>query len=467
MLHTLSAFFRLVVCASFLSATWPAVAQQVQPPSGGSGALVLQQLQDQQARIGRLESRLNELSADNSVLTDLVKVVLAQQTATAKLAEFAKAEPAALKQDAEKLMPRADTALQTLTQIPAASLGGADLKARIETCIKNAKSSAEGLLKNPTAKFPGMIDSCSDVDQRAILAELENLRNTGLKEWQRCQSILDSAGTIGATSFPRVPSGLSASSAQDVIEKLKQLKGVYDQTQGVARDCIGTLEKTFNQIRDQESAAAAMSMALGMAAQVCASTGGNPYVCGAMLVVAILMNLFKGGGGGDGDGDGKGKGSGDGPENVAGVNPKNVATSSLPSSTADVGCANCGDFGNTRDGLIGCNTNTGSLTCWLRDRPQIQLVIDPAKSLQAKSAGRDALIVAIANKQSNRLFFCVQQGGPQFLDGLLLATDKPDEYFSIRASYRPAGLELSYISPAVQARPGAKPEDICGLQFRK
>jgi hypothetical protein len=465
MLHALSIFFRLMVCASFLSSTWPAVAQQRQDTPGGSGARLLQQLQDQQTRINGLESRLNELGADNSVLTDLVKAVLAQQAATAKLAEFAKADPPSLKQDAEKLLPRADTALKTLAPIPTASLGGGDLKARIETCIKNAKSAAETLLKNPAGKPPGTIDACSDVDQRAILAELEKLRNEGVKEWQRCQSVLDRAGTIGATSLPRAPTTLSASSAQDVVDKLKQLKGAYDQTQGAARDCIGTLENTFNQIRDQESAAAAMSMALGMAAQVCAATGGNPYVCGAMLVVAILMNLFKGGG----DGDGKNKGSGEGPENVAGVNSKNVTTASLPGPTdsGGAGCTNCGDFGAIRDGIVGCNTNAKTLTCWRRDTPQIQLVIDPAKSLQANSAGKDALIAAIANKQSNRLFFCLQQAGPQFLDGLLLATDKPDEYFSIRVNYPQAGLELSYISPAVQARPGDKPEDICGLQFRK
>jgi hypothetical protein len=46
-----------------------------------------------------------------------------------------------------------------------------------------------------------------------------------------------------------------------------------------------------------------------MAANVCFASAGNPYVCGGMLAIAILMEIFDGSGGG-----GNGKGKGEGPK---------------------------------------------------------------------------------------------------------------------------------------------------------
>ena len=54
-----------------------------------------------------------------------------------------------LKQEAEKALPRADAALDKLNTIPADSLGGGDLKQRIETCVKSIKSTAETQLLRP------------------------------------------------------------------------------------------------------------------------------------------------------------------------------------------------------------------------------------------------------------------------------------------------------------------------------
>jgi hypothetical protein len=71
-------FVLSVVCASFISSTWPAVAQQQQQ---GAGEQIRRQLADQQGQISELEAAVKELRAQNSFLTDLLKGVVSNQVA--------------------------------------------------------------------------------------------------------------------------------------------------------------------------------------------------------------------------------------------------------------------------------------------------------------------------------------------------------------------------------------------------
>jgi hypothetical protein len=451
MLRVLNVSFRLLVCTSFIVSSWPAVAQQ--PP--GAGEQIRKQLADQQGQISELESVVRELRAQNSVFTDLLKGLVSNQAATSKAAELSKANPAELKQQAEKALPKVDDALKKLGDIPD-DLIDSSLKQRIQSCIKNVKTAAETQLKATAPNTSALTDACKEVDQRAILAELEKAKKDALAKWEKCRTTLERVGAVNPASLPLDPSGLSLGSSQDVLDKIQKLKEVYGQTKGDARDCIDTIDRTFKQIGAQQDAASAMSMALGMAAQVCAASGGNPYVCAGILVVAILMNLFKGGGGGGGDGDG--------PENSHGAKGKDVASGPLPGGTPAP--PDLGNFGNALDGAVACNSNGKTLTCWLRDKPQMQLIIDPDQAIQAKSSVASQLASAITQKQANRLLFCTQPS-PKFLAGILLSGAKAGEYYAIRAVYEKPELTLSYMSQSVTAETaGQRPEAICSLAFR-
>jgi hypothetical protein len=472
MLRALSVSVRLVLCASFLSFTWPAVAQQPkqqpQPRPQGAADQILGLLARQDARISELESALRTVRSQNAGLSDLVKVLLANQESASKVAAMA-ADPAKLKQDIETALPRADTALKQLAEVPESILGK-DLKQKIKGCIDNVKSAAD-LLKTAQAPDPAFaIKSCSDVDQRAILAELEKLKRDALKDWDDCVSTLEQVRMINPSNLPRDPSGLSEGSSKDLVGKLQQLKGRFDQSQGKARECLDKLGDAYNKLRGQENAAAAMSMALGLAAQVCVASGGNPYVCGAILIVAMLMDLFKGGGGGgDGDGDGKGKGTGPGPETVQGVKGNEGGTGPLPSATPP-GVKNGGTIEGSLDGRMACNpVNDNAWLCWQLVAPDLKLLVDAKKALGQgpKQDSQKQFEDAIREKQGKRVFFCTQPSA-NFLAGLIVTSTTPGKYYDIKASYdEKGGLLLAYPGELVPSDTSpASPESLCADQLR-
>ena len=75
-----------------------------------------------------------------------------------------------------------------------------------------------------------------------------------------------------------------------------------------AAECIDAARRAGEQF---DSAMNSMAIMMNMAASMCAASGGNPYVCGTLFVLAMLSSLFqKGGGDGDGKGDGKGRSEG-------------------------------------------------------------------------------------------------------------------------------------------------------------
>jgi hypothetical protein len=457
--------FRLLLCASFLSFTWPAVAQQPkqqpQPRPQGAADQILGQLARQDARISELESALRTVRSQNAGLSDLVKLLLVNQESASKVAAMG-ADPTKLKQDIETALPRADTALKQLADVPEDILGK-DLKQKIKGCIDNVKSAAD-VLKTAQAPNPDFaIKSCSDVDQRAILAELEKLKRDALKDWDDCVSTLEQVRVINPSNLPRDPSGLSEASSKHLVGKLQQLKNRFDQSQGKAHECLGKLGDAYNKLRGQENAAAAMSIALGLATQVCVASGGNPYVCGAMLIVAMLMDLFKGGGG---DGDGKGKGAREGPEAVRGVKGNDGGTGPLPSVTPP-GVKDGGVIEGSLGGKMACNPASDTAwLCWQLASPDLKLLVD-AKQAVGKGATPDSqtqFINVIKDKQGKRVFFCTQPAA-NFLAGVILTSTTPGKYYDIRASYNDkGGLLLAYPGELVES--DASPESLCAQQLR-
>lgn len=85
-------------------------------------------------------------------------------------------------------------------------------------------------------------------------------------------------------------------------------------------ECIDSARRAGEQF---DSAMNSMAIMMNMAASMCAASGGNPYVCGTLFVLAMLSSLFqKGGGDGDGKGDGKGRSEGSGTTVVAQGGPE-------------------------------------------------------------------------------------------------------------------------------------------------
>jgi hypothetical protein len=277
--------------------------------------------------------------------------------------------------------------------------------------------------------------------------------------------VLVESDAIKPDTLPIDPSGLSDESAKQLKTNLEALKSSIQSTTADAKKCANGLSSTFEKIQAQESAAAAIGMTLAFAGQVCLSSGGNPYVCGGILVLALLMNLFgdKGGGGGA-------KGDGTGPGEVPGSNisGKNVKLGPAPGPggrTQSVATATAGPWGKTADGNTGCDQNGSALVCWSLADPQNKRTVDPAVSVQAKSPVADQLATAIAQKKDDRIFFCGGQS-PHFITGLLLMDDPGSSYYPIKAAYIDSTLRLSYPPTKLALPSGAKLSSICPTAFQ-
>lgn len=159
---------------------------------------------------------------------------------------------------------------------------------------------------------------CNQTEMNALFNRLQDHKQKTVGAWKQCRKTLINAGVITSLDIPSDPSGLKRDSdnsdrKNNNIQLVKNLANIANQTAGLADDvkqCSENLKKFYDDIRHQEDAAAAMAMMMNMVANICASSGGNPYVCGAAFLLAFLASLFSKGGG-DGDGDGKSDGTGE------------------------------------------------------------------------------------------------------------------------------------------------------------
>lgn len=140
------------------------------------------------------------------------------------------------------------------------------------------------------------LDGCSQKD-------IDDLKEALLKQESNAVAALEQCRTV-ITSRAEEYRSLLPPNINDVDPKKISALGSYPDPD--IKKCAQDIDRAVRQITQAKDAKTLVSTAMTMAANVCFASGGNPYVCGAMLFVAILMAIF------DGSGGGKGKGPEDG-----------------------------------------------------------------------------------------------------------------------------------------------------------
>lgn len=191
---------------------------------------------------------------------------------------------------------------------------GPDLRERLQVCLSGASEEWQRLIDagdtNSMGDINAAIEACSPESIRSILGELEVQQDRALEAWRSCHAALADVEGLSLRGIPTDPTALLRGDiSDDVTERLAALREQAEGAGSTARECAGQLEDLFVDIQNQENAAAAAATFANFAATACMGSGGNPWVCGGLFAIAILMALF-GGGSGDGDGDGKSDGTG-------------------------------------------------------------------------------------------------------------------------------------------------------------
>ena len=238
---------------------------------------------------------------------------------------------------------------------------GKELRQNLHKCAQEMQAGK--------ANFPGTTGNeaseCTTSKVSGLLEELKQQRQQSLEAWTTCRETLIKTGKVLPSKIPLDPTGIDRKEAKDKF--VPTLKSIGDDVKTLSADvvkCGDSIEGIYEDISNQEDAGAAMAMMLNTAAQLCMATGGNPYACGAIFLVAILASLF-GSGSGDGDGDGKSDGTGEEgngtPGTGVGVSPKKSPTT--PPTTPPIPGPDGENVTGTADGPWRCKTTPTELSC--------------------------------------------------------------------------------------------------------
>ncbi len=271
---------------------------------------VIRLLQEQDARNQQIEAEVVALRAEHE--TDR----RAQAFATEEGMQQARESAGIL---AEKL----PDVVNALGNVPEEHLPNG-LKERMVGCATTVQSVSKNVLEDQAEFDFADLGSCTPQEMREILNELDLIKNQTQQAWAQCRDAVLQTGKVSGNSLPTDIFGVARGDLaqnETLVNNLSALKDQLGDAGAEVTECAGQLSDIYDQAVNQENSAAAMAMMMNMAGTICASSGGNPYVCGAAFLVAILANLFSDGGG-DGDGDGKSDGDGvegDGTSSVAGI----------------------------------------------------------------------------------------------------------------------------------------------------
>jgi len=322
---------------------------------------------DQKAALADMQSELNELKSQAATLSEAIKLIVANQQVTQRMAGLT---PERARENAIAQKDEVKSAEQTIANIPDSSIDP-KLKESLRKCIANAYQAATADLDSGKKDPSSLLKACPDAQD--LGEQLKAAKQTAIDAWKQCRKVLVDAKTIHTTALPEDPSGLSLPSASEVSKRLSALEGLAKEATGDVQGCAKKLKDVERQISDQDKAAAALSLTMAFAAQVCVSSGANPYVCAGIFLISALMSLFNGG---------KGKG---GDKKEAGGGGQFDTANTLPGKNADLGpLTPGGNFGADPTGKLGCDRDGVRLTCWQIAAPKIRLLIDPGKSVQAK-----------------------------------------------------------------------------------
>lgn len=296
-----------------------------------------------------LAQRAADLATENKralgEISKFMQVILASNEEKRRTGQYVdgtgKVQDQLAKSDADEISVKAEAAENNLNDQKLDRALTPELRKRLAECTGTLKKEFGELMeKDPKpslSEIQAAVASCDSAEVQKILDDLEEQRRQTLDAWGECRDTLISSGNFDPKSISIDPSQLARGKATDDVKK--QIEDLKKQTEGLsdqALACRDRMSDLFEDLQNQEDSAAAMASMMNFAATACMSSGGNPYVCGALFLVAILASLFSSGSG-DGDGDGESDGTGqkgDG-NNMAGSGPRtNSGDSPAVSSTA-------------------------------------------------------------------------------------------------------------------------------------
>ena len=272
---------------------------------------------------------------------------------------------------------------------------GPDLANNIQSCITVIKNINTDIANSKQANesFDDLLaaSKCPREKWEATRRMLSERSNDLTKKWEQCHNQIRITGNQPPESWQQAIS---------------------------ARNNGGWAEYQCSDILDEGQALldgeAAFSDALAFAAQICASSGGNPYVCGALFALAILMDMF-----GSGDGDGTGQ-DGDGQSSVkipgsAGQIP-NAPPAPPPPPFSVKGTA-----GGTINCVFSNNFNRKIWQCHNPKWGKPRQAIDPGNRPKSGEVRELFDIIKSGDASGNKLGFCTNK---KEILGIWWATNK-------------------------------------------
>lgn len=343
-----------------------------------------------------------------SQLVDLLNQVLASIEAQRRTA----LGPEQAKADLPAVLGTADAAVGSLQKVQAEngddglgnSSDGQPLLPQMIACATKLRDGAQAANAQLTPEgVTNMLAQCDSAKVKGLIDDLNRNRQAAIEAYQACRAALIRGRSVFAENLPEDPTNMPEADIKTVQETLGRLQGLTEQTAA----CKDELTGLIDDVRNMDNSAAAMGAVMNMAATMCMASGANPYVCGAMFVVAILSQLF---GSGDGDGDGDGTpGSGQGDPNGMGNLPAGTGNgneTTKPVATLPKGGVG-GTFGVDTSGNLSCSVQSGPiLVCGLVRVPTTTTTIDPKSVVRSNPAAEASLLQAINSNNPDAIFFC-------------------------------------------------------------
>jgi len=361
-----------------------------------------------QRNISDLRAQVTELRVQNQRMQDILEHMAA--------AQLVQSAGAPTREDAAKrsqeLRASVNGAYDAFARIPRNALPE-ELRTKIESCLKDVKG-----LPPPSpdaAPVPGFeLKNCDAKTRGEIQRGLAALEQQARDDWKNCRDELLNHTPTSASSLPSEPTD-----SVTLQKTLEALSNGPDPT-----GCASKLKDAVETLRAKKTTEEALASALTLASQVCFASGGNPYVCGGMLVVAVLMELFSH------HGDGDGGSSHESETGVPGVPGPHPSTPD-PLSGSDVKSP-----GNvvteSKDGIGFCNVDSLriAMTCALKNN------IDATSSKFSTSAmnpmkGRaaDAFKSFLAAPGRKEMLLCLDEG-KKLIRGMVYRDDESN-YWSV------------------------------------
>jgi hypothetical protein len=271
----------------------------------GSAAYAQTPLEKIQADVEALKEQAKSTQQFQSDILKGVAQILAKQVATEIRPDKETAQRKVADAEGRGLPQKLEQALADPQKLDALDPSVADLVRKCVGAVSKAKVSPNN--------YNFSLEGCGQNDIARLNDGLLKQESDAVAAFEKCRAVITSRAEEYRSLLP--------SNINDV--DLKRLSALGDYPDPDVKKCSQDIGRAVRQIAQAKDAKALVSTAMTMAANVCLASGGNPYVCGAMLFVAVLMDLF------DGSGGGKGKGPGDGD--------KDSATGSGSSPTISVG----------------------------------------------------------------------------------------------------------------------------------